>query len=279
MEFDREYYYNYIVNLQNKSYLRKFSVFIAGIVFNCISAIILFFLSGLIYGSPVNDFYIGVVKEGTPAYEAGLVAGDKIDKINGKTISNWDDVLLEISAKELKDNYEFVITKEDGTVKTYNIKPEVTKNEEGNEVRTFGIGSNTLKKEKGFLPALKYGFTGFIDNSKTILRIVGSLFTGEVKVDSLSGPVGIFSIIDQVKSQGFEMIIYLTAYLSINVAIINLIPLPVCDGGRLLLITIEKITRKKTNEKIENALNIIGFGLMIILMIFVTFNDIIRLFW
>ena len=85
------------------------------------------------------------------------------------------------------------------------------------------------------------------------------------------------TVIDQVKSQGFETLLYLTAYLSINVAIINLIPVPVFDGGRVLLLIIEKISRKKTNEKLEYILNLVGFGLMILLMIYVTFNDIIKL--
>ena len=73
------------------------------------------------------------------------------------------------------------------------------------------------------------------------------------------------------------MKLYLTAYLSINVAIINLIPVPVFDGGKVLLLLIEKINRKKTNEKLEYILNLVGFGIMILLMIYVTFNDIIRL--
>ena len=72
-------------------------------------------------------------------------------------------------------------------------------------------------------------------------------------------------------------LIYLTAYLSINVGIVNLIPIPVFDGGRVLILIIEKIIGRKTNEKLENALNLVGFGLMILLMLYVTFNDIVRL--
>lgn len=264
--------------LENKSFLQKFLVLIAGIVFNCLSAILFFFISGLFYGRPVNEPFIGAVSESSPAYNAGIIKGDKIEKINGIQIENWDDIVLELSAKELKEKYEFEILKKDGTIKTYTLVPIINKTEKG-ETRSFGISAGEPKKEKGFLPALKYGIFGFIDNSKTIFRILGSLFTGEVKMESLSGPVGIFGVINEVKSQGLEILLYLTAYLSINVAIINLLPIPVFDGGRILLIIIEKITNKKTNEKIENALNIIGFGLMILLMIFVTFNDIIKLFW
>ena len=90
--------------------------------------------------------------------------------------------------------------------------------------------------------------------------------------------VGVFSVIDNVKENGLVSLIYLTAYLSINVAVINFIPIPVFDGGRLLLLVIEKIKGKKLNPKIETTLNNICAILLIILMIYVTFNDIFRLF-
>ena len=111
----------------------------------------------------------------------------------------------------------------------------------------------------------------------TIFKILGSLFTGQISVKNLSGPVGIYSVVDNVKSQGFQTLLYLTAYLSINVGIINLLPIPVFDGGRIFILIIEKITRKKASDNLENILNYIGFGLMILLMLFVTINDVLRL--
>ena len=148
---------------------------------------------------------------------------------------------------------------------------------EGQEVKVFGIQSSGTTYYKGFKNAVIYAFEGFYTNFKTILKILGNLFTGEVPVKSLSGPVGIYSLVDSVKSQGLNTLLYLTAYLSINVAIINLIPIPVFDGGRVLILLIEKITRKKSSENLEAILNYVGFALMILLMVYVTFNDIIRL--
>ena len=161
--------------------------------------------------------------------------------------------------------------------KTYNVVPEVTKNEKGEEQRVFGIMFDGITYKKGFKNAISYAFSGTYENSKTIFRILGSLFTGKVSVKNLSGPVGIYSVVDQVKSQGLLRLLYLTAYLSINVGIVNLIPIPVFDGGRIFILFIEKIIRRKTGEKLELALNYIGFALMILLMIYVTFNDITRL--
>ena len=108
--------------------------------------------------------------------------------------------------------------------------------------------------------------------------MLGKLITGKLSVDNLSGPIGVFTIIDGAKETGFENIIYLTAYLSINVAIINLIPIPVFDGGRILLLLLEKIKGSKLNSKIETILNSIGAILLILLMLYVTLNDILKLF-
>lgn len=264
--------------LENKSFLRQFWVFVNGIVFNFILAMVLFFISGLFYGRPVSEPVVSGLKEGGVAEKVGIQAGDRIIDINGHKISTLDDFLLEASAKKLESSYTFTVEKEDGKTVSYIISPEVTYDEKGNETsRVFGIMFSGTTHKKGFKEAVKYSFTGFADNFKTISKILGSLFGGKVSVDSLSGPVGIYSLIDEVKSQGFETLIYLTAYLSINVGLVNLFPIPVFDGGRIFILAIEKITKKKSSEKLENAITFIGFGLMLLLMIYVTINDIIKL--
>ena len=262
--------------LENKSFGRKLLVLINGILFNCFLAIFLFFVSGLLYGRPVSEPVINKVVEGMAAEKAGLESGDKILEVNGVNINTWDDFLLEASAKKLKDEYIFKVEKSNGDIKEYNLVPEVQE-VEGQEVKVFGIQSSGTTYYKGFKNAVIYAFEGFYTNFKTIFKILGNLFTGEVPVKSLSGPVGIYSLVDSVKSQGLNTLLYLTAYLSINVAIINLIPIPVFDGGRVLILLIEKITRRKSSENLEAILNYVGFALMILLMLYVTFNDIIRL--
>lgn len=262
--------------LENKSFGRKLLVLINGILFNCFLAIFLFFVSGLLYGRPVSEPVINKVVEGMAAEKAGLESGDKILEVNGVKINTWDDFLLEASAKKLKDEYIFKVEKSNGYIKEYNLVPEVQE-VEGQEVKVFGIQSSGTIYYKGFKNAVIYAFEGFYTNFKTIFKILGNLFTGEVPVKSLSGPVGIYSLVDSVKSQGVNTLLYLTAYLSINVAIINLIPIPVFDGGKVLILLIEKITKRKSSENLEAILNYVGFALMILLMLYVTFNDIIRL--
>lgn len=262
--------------LENKGFLRNFWVMIDGIVFNFILALVIFFISGLIYGRPVNDAIVASVSEGGAFETAGIEKDDRIIEVNGVGVKTWSDFLLEATAKKLQDNYLIKIEKPNGEIKEYNVVPEISE-EDGEEVRVFGVARGATIHEKGIANALKYSIEGTVDTFKTIFNILCSLFNGKVSTDSLSGPVGMYSIIDQVKSSGLENILYLIAYLSINVAIVNLIPIPVFDGGRILLLIIEKISRHKTSEKLENILNTVGFLLMILLMIYVTFNDIIRL--
>ena len=108
--------------------------------------------------------------------------------------------------------------------------------------------------------------------------VLGSLFTGKLPVNMLSGPVGIYSIVDQYKTQGVNALLYLMALFSINVGVINLIPLPAFDGGRILFLFIEKIKGSPVNPKVENTIHSIGFILLMLLMVYITINDVLRLF-
>lgn len=263
--------------LANKSFLETLWVLIDGIVFNFILAIVLFFISGLIYGKPVQLPVVDSVVSDGAAYSVGIESGDKILKVNDVKVKSLYDFRIEVAGKKAKDSYVFEVEKLDGSIQKYTISPKIETDEDGQETRVFGIMFKGTEYKKGFKNALSYGFSGFAENFGTIFKILKSLFTGEVSVDNLSGPVGIYSMVDSVKSEGLQVLIFLTAYLSINVGVVNLFPIPVFDGGRILILIIEKIIGRKTNEKLENALNVIGFGLMILLMIYVTFNDIVRL--
>ncbi len=262
--------------LENKSFLGKFFVLIMGIVFNFILAIVFLFINGLIYGSPINKPYVGDVVVDSPSYIGGLKEGDLITKINNKKVKSWDDVLLETRFSKSKGEFVFSIVR-NGETLDLTITPTYEKNEDGEETPTFGFAERETK-ETGLVSALKYGFVGTYENTISVFNILGKLFTGKIGVNNLSGPIGVYSVIDQVKETGLETLIYLTAYLSINVAIINLIPVPVFDGGRILLLIIEKIIGRKVNPKVETYLNNIGAILLILLMLYVAVNDIFKLF-
>lgn len=261
--------------LENKSFFGRFTVLIMGIIFNFLLAILFLFINGLIYGSPETKPYVGKVVEDSPAYIAGLESEDLVLKVDGKRVSSWNDILLETHFSG-KKSFTFLVER-NGKEKEIVINPVYTENDEGEKTPTFGFAARQ-NKEKGFLSAIKYGFVGTYNETLNVFKVLGKLITGKIGADNLSGPIGVFTVIDDSKDNGLENIIYLTAYLSINIAIINLIPIPVFDGGRILLLLIEKIKGRKLNPKVETYLNNIGAILLIILMLYVTLNDIFRLF-
>ena len=108
--------------------------------------------------------------------------------------------------------------------------------------------------------------------------IIGALFTGSLGISSLAGPVGMYAIVDDSAKYGIQSLMYLTAYLSVNLGFINAIPFPAFDGGRILFIIIEAITKKKVNTTVEGILHTIGFMLLMLLMVYITIMDIIKLF-
>ncbi|MEG0799426.1 MAG: RIP metalloprotease RseP [Bacilli bacterium] len=262
--------------LENKSFINKLLVLLMGIIFNFILAIVLLFLNGLIYGSPDNSPYVGDILDKSAVDVAGFEKGDLIKSVNNKKVSSWDDVLLKINIIKGKNSYSFDVLKTSGKTETYNVVPTITKDKDGKETKTFGF-SISSKKEYGFVNAIKYSFKSVGNITKSLFVIIGNLFTGGISVSNLSGPVGVFSVVDQLKAQGLEAIIYLLAYLSLNVGIINLIPIPVFDGGRILITAIEEVRHKKLSDKFSSILNMIGFGILIILMVFVTLSDVLKL--
>jgi len=133
------------------------------------------------------------------------------------------------------------------------------------------------KKTHGSVASLSYMVNKGAGLFRQMWITVKYLFTGRVGVNQLSGPVGIFTIVDSQAEQGLEAVLYLVAYLSINVGFINLLPFPAFDGGRILFLIIEKVFRKPVSKKVENIIHTIGFMLIILLLIYVTFGDILRL--
>ena len=260
----------------NKGFFPRFIVLFAGAFFNFIFAFLLLFISALIYGAVSTKPYIGDVAEGYPAYEVGLESGDLVLSLNGDKITNWDQGLVMLQTTN-GEAVIFEVKKEDGSIVEYTVEPKKETLEDGTETYKFGI-STLYEKEYGFGKSLKYACNKTISLFGSMWDTLKYLFTGRVGVDQLSGPVGIFTVVDSQAEQGLEAILYLIAYLSINVGIINLLPFPAFDGGRLLFLFIEKIFRRPVSKKVENIIHSVGFFLIIALLIYVTFNDILRLF-
>ena len=245
--------------LYTKPVWQRFIIMIAGASFNFIFAFVLLFVMALIYGSISTKPIVANVSPEYPAYTAGIREGDKILSVDGNKVSSWSEVQLYIASSKGND-ISFVL-----------------KDKDGNKSYVVGIGiDNTVKR--GFVSSITYAGETTVSLYKLMLTTIKQLFTGGVSAKDLSGPVGIYSIVDSQAKQGFQNIMYLTAYLSMNVGVINLLPFPAFDGGRVLFLIIEKIRRKPVPAKTEAMVNSIGFMLLMLLMVYVTFNDILRLF-
>ncbi|MBR1414116.1 MAG: RIP metalloprotease RseP [Bacilli bacterium] len=261
----------------NKPWYQRIIIVVAGVVNNFILAIGLLFIIALIWGAPKQSMVISDVVADSAFSEAGIVAGDRILEINNHSVSNFDKAQILLYMKSKNNNYEFVVEKTNGDKKTYNITPHIKKDKDGNETKTFGFQVESTK-EKGIIASIKFAFKKFWSLIETMWLTISGLVTGKLSVKSLSGPVGIYQIVGETKKSGIENIIYLIALLSVNVGFINILPFPAFDGGRALFMLIEKIKGSPINSKIENTIHTIGFILLMILMIFITGQDILRIF-
>lgn len=263
--------------LCNKPIWQRIIVMAAGVMNNFIMAILLLFVIALIWGSNSLTPKIEAVVEDYPMAEAGVVKGDVIVAINNKKVSSWEEAQIMLYYKNKNDYYEFKIKHEDGTVDDYKITPKYEENEEGKKSPVFGVHINQ-EKTYGLWNKIKYAFEKFAAVVSSMWLTVVGLVTGKISVNALSGPVGIYGVVGQSVSYGLYSVVYLIAYLSINVGVINIIPFPAFDGGRILFLIIEKIKGSPVNQKFENWCHTIGFALLMILILYVTINDIIKLF-
>ena len=256
-----------------KTFGQKFMTVIAGIMNNFLLAIFLFFLIALFNGAPQNKAIVGEISEDYPAYTSGLKEGDRILKVNGKNAATYDTLALELQENTGK-NIKLEVDR-NGQTETVNLKPKKVK-ENGEEVYRYGF-TITDEVETGFFASLKYAFSKTFSLLHQMILVIGYLVTGNLNLNALAGPVGIFGIVGTAADAGIWSVLSLIALLSVNVGFINLLPLPAFDGGRLLFIIIEKIKGKPVDPRLENTIHAVGFFLLMALMLLITYNDIIRL--
>lgn len=259
--------------MQSKTWVQRFLTIIAGIMFNFILAVVVFFIVGLVNGAPQNKPYITVVEEGI---NSGIVnAGDRILAVNGKKVIFTDVLVLDVQLNSGKP-LSLTVRGTDGIDRDVILNP-IEINNNGDVSYKYGIGLGDDVKT-GVLAAVKYSFIKFASLVTQMVLVVVNLFTGKLGLSSLSGPIGIFSVVGESARAGFINLVYLVGFISLNVGFMNLLPIPALDGGRILFLIIEKIKGSKVDVKVENIIHTIGFALLMLLMLVITFNDIIKLF-
>ncbi len=262
------------VQFQSAKLWQRMLTNFAGPMNNFILAFVLF--TGLVFAQggvqDVNTTSISGIQNGSPAAEAGLKDGDEILAVNGKTVSNWQELSSEI--QNYPDTKIPLEVKRGSDTLTIEATPE-GKYAEGEKVGFMGI-SPGLKTSLGdkLLGGLKLTF----NNALLIFRAVGNLIV-QPDLDKLGGPVAIFQLSSQAASQGVTSVVMMMAAISINLGIFNLLPIPGLDGGKLVLNILEGVRGKPISQEKEGIITLIGFGFLMLLMVLVTWNDIQRFFF
>lgn len=251
---------------------RALAIF-AGPMMNFVLAAVIFMFIGMIQGVVVNDPVLGKLTEDGPAITSGLKEGDIVKSINGEEMASWEEIQKTIQ-KNANNELDFLVER-DGQTEALTVTPKLVEDAAGKR----GIIGVYAPTEKSFVKAVGHGFTETYLWTKQIFIILGDLVTGGFDIDQLSGPVGIYVSTEEVAKSGTIYLLKWAGVLSINLGIMNLLPLPALDGGRLLFIAIEAVRGKPIDKQKEGIVHFIGFALLMLLMIVVTWNDIQRFFF
>ena len=260
---------------ESKSLGHRTMTIFAGPLFNFILAFVLFIVIALIAGAPTNEPLIAEVIENSAAEEAGMQKGDYIVSVEGEPTKKWTD-FFEIVRESPGVPLAVVVDRAGETV-DLTITPK--KMEEAGQ--SFGqVGARAeLVVEKGVIQSITYGAEQTVYWFKKIFEILGQLVTGQFTIDALTGPVGIYKATEEVAKYGVINLMNFAAILSINLGIMNLLPLPALDGGRLFFFGIEAVRGRPVSKEKEGMVHFVGIMLLFVLMIVVTWNDIQRFFF
>lgn len=203
----------------------------------------------------------------SPAEKQGIEVGDIILQVNGKEVGSDPYQVVTFISEAETNEILFTIKRKD-EIKEIKVEAEIS--------YTYLLGVGFEKAEDNLVNNIYYGFWNTVDFSTSIIENLKMLFTGKVSTNQLTGPIGISTMV--AKTQGIEDFIYLLALISLSLGVTNLLPFPPLDGGKVVIYLIEAIRRKPMKEKTEINIQMIGFAILIGLTIFVTYNDILRIF-
>ncbi|MGH2313221.1 RIP metalloprotease RseP [Streptococcus uberis] len=262
------------VQYQNASIWGRLITNFAGPMNNFILGLLVFIFLVFLQGGALdtNSNHIKVVDNGAAA-KAGIKSNDQILQIENIPVSNWQELTGAVasSTKDLKEGQSLTVkVKSQGKVKELSLKPQKVGGK-------FAIGVQCRLKT-GFKDKLLGGFEMAINGALLIITALKNLITG-FSLDKLGGPVAMYQMSSQAAASGIETVLSMMAMLSINLGIFNLIPIPALDGGKILMNLIEVIRRKPLKRETETYITFVGVAIMLVLMVAVTWNDIMRAFF
>lgn len=263
-------------SFRNAPVWARMMVVLAGPLFNVLLGFVLALFVLAFW--PTITTQIGGIVEGMPAHEAGLLPDDIITKINGERVYLFKEISLHTMAEGNREwKIEYI---REGERYTTTLKPAYS--EEGFMI---GVKAKEYYQPKG-LDLFRFSWYEVRFWLKTTLKSLEMLFQGKLTKDDMKGPVGVAQIIGQTieetKSEGFftvfSNLVNIALLLSVNLGVMNLLPIPALDGGRFLLLLVEGIIRRPLPQKLEIAIQMTGVVILLVLMVFVLFNDIMNLF-
>ena len=262
---------------------KQLLVMYAGIFMNFVMALVIYSLLLLNIGtySIANKPQIESINSDYPAYNSGLMVGDVITKAelsNGMSIEpeSYSELTTFLSSYYEGNGYWTFTVDRNGEKFEYEITPKYYPQEDRYIVGITFSDVSTKKVDINILNCFKYGFIYMMSMVKMVFTSLVALFKG-IGLKNLSGPIGVYQVVEQTIDYGFGYYIELLALISINAAVFNAIPVPAFDGGRAFLLFIEMIIGKPLPKKFETAILAASWVLIIILMVFVCYNDIVRI--
>ncbi|WP_319371383.1 RIP metalloprotease RseP [uncultured Ilyobacter sp.] len=256
-----------------KSPFSRFIVLFAGVFMNFSLALIIIYFMVVSGGKMIQseEAVIGSVMESSNAYEL-ILEGDRIFEINDREIIDWEDIsqVIKEEAGEIPLKIEVM---RDGEEMTFVVEPIY---EAGRDQPLLGILPEYNVQKYGFIESFKVAGGVFKDLFLQIINGLKLLVTGRVKADDITGPVGMVKVVGEASKGGASLLVWLTALLSVNIGIFNLLPFPALDGGRIVFVILE-LLGVTVNKKLEERLHMAGMIVLIGLILFITMNDVFNL--
>ena len=249
---------------------KRIAIVVAGATVNIVFGIIVYFILMASTGVTITN-EISAILDGYNSQTSGLEVNDKVIEIDGKIIKTRNDVtriLTQGNGEELKLKVD-----RSGEIIDINLKPTL---KETNGTSSYYLGVTFKPVENTFANHIYYGFVETAKFSTSIIDSLKSLISGGIQTDQMMGIVGISDVVASTNS--FKEFIYILALVSVSLGVTNLLPIPALDGGKLIILIIEAIRKKPLKQEIEASINLLGFSILIALSIYVTYNDILRIF-
>jgi regulator of sigma E protease len=271
------------LSFTHKHVFKRMLIVFSGPAFNILLAVIIFFVIAWSTGLLVLKPSVGSIKEGSPAQAAGLRKGDLVVAVDGTLVANWEQMADKITHSNGRP-IDLRVQRPEGEV-SVTATPELTttKNLLGEDVRRYVIGigtaGETYAKELGFFQAMGESLRQTYNVVELMVVILIKLFSGDISIDTVGGPIMIAQMAGDQAKAGISSLFQFIAVISVNLAIINLLPIPVLDGGHLLFFLIEAVKGRPVNLKVREIAQQVGMVILIMLMILVFYNDITRLFF